>query len=130
MTSSKAVSRSGTILRWIARIWSLLLLAFVVAMIFMPDPYATEPVPAEDWFLLSLWGLAVLWLLVAWRWELVGGILAIATMFVRELAWVLIKGQWFAGFLILWAAVVPPAILFLIAWRLERRARATAEEAT
>jgi hypothetical protein len=130
MTRSKAVSRSGTILRWIARIWSLLLLTFVVARIFMPDPYATEPVPPEDWFLLSLWGLAVLFLLVAWRWEIVGGILVIVTMCLRELAWVLIKGQWFLGFLILWAVVAPPAILFVMAAVLERRARATAQEAT
>lgn len=130
MTGSKTTSRGATALRWIARIWSLLILAFVVARIFMPDPYATEPVPPEDWFLLSLWGVAILFLLVAWRWELVGGILAIATMFVRELAWVLIKGQWFVGFLILWAAVVPPAILFLMAWGLDRRARATTREVT
>jgi hypothetical protein len=123
MSHSETVSRSARILRWIARLWTLLLLAFVVLRLFTPDPYATEPVPAEDWFLLSLWGLAVLWLLVALRWERVGSILAIATMFVRELAWILIKGNWFAGFLILWAAVAPPAILFLLAQGLDRRGR-------
>ncbi len=130
MNQTKAAQRPVRIIRWIARIWSLLLFVFAVARIFTPDPYATEPVPAEDWFLLSLWGVAILFLLVAWRWELVGGILAIVTMFVRELAWILIKGQWFLGFLILWAAVAPPAILFLIAGVLERRARAAAQAGT
>jgi hypothetical protein len=124
------VSHSATILRWIARLWSLLLFVFAILRLFMPDPYATEPVPAEDWFLLSLWGIAILCLVAAWRWELVGSILAIATMFIRELAWILLKGPWFAGFLIIWAAVVPPAILFLVAWGMDRRARATSPEGT
>jgi hypothetical protein len=88
----------------------------------MPDPYATEPVPAEDWFLLGLWGVAILGLLVAWRWERVGGILTIATMFFRELVWVVLKGNWMVSFLLIWAAIVPPAILFLVAWGLERKA--------
>jgi len=125
MTRPKTGSRSATVIRWIARVWSLVLLAIVLLMLLTPDPNATEPMLAEDWFLLGLWALAFLWLLVAWRWELVGGILAIATMFVRELAWVLIKGDWFVGFLFLWAAFVSPAILFLVAWGLDRRSGAT-----
>jgi hypothetical protein len=125
MAHAKIGSRPVTILRWIARIWSLILVIFIVLTILSPDPYATEPVPAVDWFLLSLWGVSVLGLVVAWRWERLGGILAIAAMFIRELAWILIKGSWFAGFLILWAAVAPPAILFLLAWRLDRRASGT-----
>lgn len=114
--------RSVLVTRWIARIWSVPILIFALARIVMPDPYATEPVPAEDWFLLSLWGVAILGLLVAWRWELVGGVLTIATMFLRELAWLLLKGDWIVNFLIVWAAVVPPAILFLVAWGLARKA--------
>jgi hypothetical protein len=121
MTQSETNHRSVRIVRWIARLWSLVILAFVVMMVVTPDPYATEPVPLEDWFLMGLWGLVLLWLLVAWRWELLGGILAIATMFVRELAWVLIKGNWFPGFFILWATFLPPAVLFLIAWGLARK---------
>lgn len=122
MSTSNDVPRSAKIIRWIARIWSILVFAFALVRIFTPDPYATEPVPVEDWFLLSLWGVAILGLLVAWRWELVGGILTIATLFFRELAWVVLKGPWFVNFLIIWAFLVPPAILFLIAWRLERNA--------
>lgn len=121
MTQSETGCRSVRIIRWTARLWSLVILAFVVMMVVTPDPYATEPVPLEDWLLMGLWGLVLLWLLVAWRWELVGGILALATMFVRELAWVLVKGNWMVSFLILWAAFVPPAILFLIAWGMDRK---------
>jgi hypothetical protein len=88
-----------------------------------PDPYASEPVPVEDWFLLSLWGVAILGLLVAWRRERVGGLLTIATMFIRELVWVILKGGWMVNFLIVWVFVVPPAVLFLVAGQWESRAQ-------
>ncbi|MFH2103623.1 MAG: hypothetical protein ABIJ39_09760 [Chloroflexota bacterium] len=73
--------------------------------------------------ILHLWGVAILGLLVAWRWEFVGGIITIATMFIRELAWVILRGPWLVNFLIIWAFVVPPAILFLVAWGLEKKAK-------
>ena len=122
MNDLTSVRRSAQVIRWIARIWSIPILIFAVLRTFAPDPYATEPVPAEDWFLLGLWGVAILGLLVAWRWELVGGIITIATMFFRELAWILLKGDWLVNFLIVWVAVVPPALLFLVAWWLGRNA--------
>jgi len=123
MNNVKAAPRSVKIIRWIARIWSILIFVFVLMRIFIPDPYATEPVPAEDWFLLSLWGVAILGLLIAWRWERIGGIITIATMFFREIMWVVLKGGWLVNFLIIWFFVVPPAVLFLLAWRMERKTR-------
>lgn len=122
MNALNVVPRSITVIRWTARIWSLLISTFVLFRVLTPDPYATEPVPVEDWFLLSLWGVAILGLLVAWRRERVGGLLTIATMFIRELAWVILKGGWMVNFLIVWAFVVPPAILFLVAGEWESRA--------
>jgi hypothetical protein len=109
------------IIRWVARTWSILVFIFTLLRIITPDPYATEPVPVSDYFLLSLWGVSILGLLIAWHWELLGGIITIATMFVRELIWVVLKGNWWVNFLILWLIVLPPAILFLLAWRLERK---------
>ena len=123
MSNVNAPSRSVKIIRWIARIWSILVFVVALLRIFIPDPYATEPVPASDWFLLSLWGVAILGLLIAWRWELIGGIITIATMFARELIWVMLKGDWLVNFLIIWFFVVPPAILFLVAWGLERKTK-------
>jgi len=122
MSAAKVVPRSGKIIRWIARLWSILVFVVALLIIFTPDPYATEPVPVADWFLLSLWGVAILGLVVAWRWEFVGGIITIATLFIRELAWVILKGDWMVSFLIMWLFIVPPAILFLVAWGLERKA--------
>jgi len=119
MSTINAESRSVKIMRKIARIWSILIFVFTMMRIITPDPYATEPVPASDWFLLSLWGAAILGLLIAWRWELIGGIITIASMFLREILWVIIKGGWMVEFLIFWVIVVPPAILFIWAWKLE-----------
>ena len=122
MSAAGAMPRSAKTVRWIARIWALVVFAFALIRVFTPDPYATEPVPAADWFLMGLWGVAILGLLVAWKWERTGAVITIATMFIRELAWVILKGHWWVNFLIIWAVLVPPAVLFLVAWELERRA--------
>jgi len=121
MSIASPVPRSVRVIRWIARIWSLLVFAVALLIVVTPDPYATEPVPLEDWFMLGLWGMAVLGLLIAWRWELVGGSITMATMVIREIAWLILKGDWLLNFLLIWLFVVPPAILFLVAWGLERR---------
>jgi len=90
---------------------------------FEPDPGGPGPIAAVDIFLLSLTGVALLGLFIAWRWELVGGIFTIAMLFIREIVWVILKGNWLVGFLILWILILPPAILYLIAWRLERKTK-------
>jgi hypothetical protein len=51
----------------------------------------------------------------------VGGIFTIAMLFIREIIWVILKGNWLLGFLLLWVLIAPLAILFLIAWSLERK---------
>lgn len=125
MITAESGPRSARVIRWIARIWSVLVTAGAMLILFSPDPIgANEPMAAVDWFLLSWVGLAFLGLFIAWRWELVGGIFTIATLSIREIAWVILKGYWFAGFLFLWALIAPPAVLFLTAWRLERKTRA------
>ena len=125
MTTANAVPRSVRVVRWIARIWGILVIVGAITMFFSPpDPASTgEPMPAVDWFMLSLIGVAFLGLLISWRWELVGGILTLAMLFIREIAWVILKGSWFAGFLLLWLLIAPPAILFLIVWRFERKTK-------
>lgn len=120
MIEPTSISRSANVIRWAARIWSFLILLFTILRIFTPDPSITGPVPIEDWFLLSLWGVAELGLVVSWRWATAGAIITIGTLSLREIAWIIMKGRWIVNFLIVWAFIVPPAILFLIAQRLER----------
>jgi len=123
MTIANTVPRSVKIIRWIARIWSILVTVGAMLTFFSPDSIDARPIATVDVFLLSLTGVAFVGLFIAWRWELVGGIFTIAMMFIREIAWVILKGNWLLGFLILWFFIAPPAILFLIAWRLERKAK-------
>jgi hypothetical protein len=129
MSETPAVPRSAQTIRWIARIWTSILLAVVVLEIITPDPYVTEPVPAADWFLLSLWGVAILGLLLAWRWEVAGAAAAITAMCLREIAFFFVKGFWHPAFLLVWVFIIPPAVLFLAARGLERRKRKQAGSA-
>lgn len=124
MTTVNTVPRSARAARWIARIWSILITVGAALLMFSPDPVgASEPLAAADWVIVGLVGLAFVGLFIAWRWELVGGIITLVMLFIREIAWVILKGYWFAGFLFLWIVIAPPAILFLIAWGLERKSK-------
>ena len=118
---STTSTRAERAFRWIGRIWSLGLLVFTVMRVFTPDPYATEPITAIEILMLSFWGVAILALVSAWRWEKAGAIAAIVLMFLREAAWVVIYKGWIINFLIVWAAILPPAIAFLAAYRLKAR---------
>lgn len=122
MTSERNSGRPTTVMRWTARIWSVLVTGLALVMAFSPDPNMTGPVPAEDWFLLSLWAAAVAGLLIAWRWELVGSLLTLGLLLFRELAWVILKGPWLVNFLLVWLVLATPAVLYLLAWRGSRRA--------
>ena len=122
MNTSNAIPRSVKIIRWTARIWSLLAIGLGLLML-IPDSESAGPIAPVDIFLLSLTGLAMLGLLIAWRWELAGSIFTIAMLFIREIAWVILKGNWMLGFLVLWLFFLPPAIMFIIAWRLEKQAK-------
>lgn len=124
MTDRQEPGRTILILRWIARVWSILVSALALMMAFSPDPHQVAPVPLEDWFLLSLWGAAVVGLLIAWRWELVGALLTLGLLLFRELAWVILKGPWLVNFLLVWLILATPAVLYLLAWRGSRQVTA------
>jgi len=83
---------------------------------FTPDPYQIRPITPMEVFMLSFWGVAILGLVLAWRWERFGAMLMIITMPVRELVYFLIHRLWIINFLLIWALVIPPALMFLFAW--------------
>ncbi|HQP62282.1 MAG TPA: hypothetical protein PKX41_13840 [Anaerolineaceae bacterium] len=118
----QATQRIKTI-RWLARILGVLVVIFWILKILDPQSGDLQQVAPVDAFLLSLTGLALAGLLLAWRWELAGGIFTLVMLFIREIAWVILKGNWMIGFLILWVMIATPAILFLAAWRMERKER-------
>jgi len=121
MPSKSKISQplSIKILRWVARIWSLLALADILLLIYGSD--ATQTI--KDWPLFALWGMAVFGLLIAWKWGLIGSIIALFFVAMHDLIYLIIKGAWLPAFMILWALIIPPAILFLIAWIIVRNNR-------
>ena len=123
MTTADTLPRSVKIIRWTARIWSILATVFLLMIFFRPDEGISEPATALDQFFTGLVWLALLGLFIAWRWELVGGIFAIAMLFIRYIALGILRDQWLEGFLVLLILILPPAVLYLIAWRQERKSK-------
>ena len=108
------------ILRWTARVWSLLAFALAMVVAFSPDPHAVSPITARELFMLSLWLFAILGLLIAWRFERMGALLTIAIMPLREALYYLFYREWIINFLLVWALVIPPAVMYLTAWSRDR----------
>jgi hypothetical protein len=110
------------IIRWIARIWRILavLLAFVLLISTLMET-GDEPPSTIFWMLFGLWFAAVLSLLISWRWEIVGSVLAITALISREMAVFDMSGEFLVGFWMVWLPVLPPAILFILAWREDRK---------
>jgi hypothetical protein len=117
----KNTAKPVVVIRWIARAWSLFALALALLIAFSPDPHATQPPTGLEIFMLSLWGLAILGLILAWRWEQVGALITLFTMPIREILFFVIYREWTINFLLIWALVVPPAVLFLVVWHMDRK---------
>ena len=123
MDETRVLEQRGlTILRWIARVWSIVSIGFVLA-IFIGSGF-------EEGFTLAqfappeLVGLVFfpcgvcLGMILAWRWEGIGGGITIGSLLVFYTVLTLIggrfpRGPWFA-------LVAAPGILFLACWLLAR----------
>jgi hypothetical protein len=119
-------------LRWIARIWGTLLIAVTLLILIgyawswvttgTADPYAAEDYPAIENLPPLLTVLSVLGLGLAWRWEGLGGAIAVvcslAVLPVLLVHWPIADG--FPRFLIApygtWLVVTMPGVLFLLCW--------------
>lgn len=112
-----------TILRTIAVIWTLA--AIVDAILLVVGWGQTQDF--TDWPILGLWGVAIIGLIVAWKWNLVGGIIAIAFTALHDILALIFTGNWVPSYMVTWAFIIPPAVMFIIAWLLEHKARKTYE---
>ena len=105
--------RSDRILRWIARIWSLPAILFLLGEIIFPHG-GDEPVPFLEWLALGLLVTAVLGLALAWRWEVLGGSVSIFAITGSFIILSIDRGtlMWRTG--LLWFGfIIAPAALFL-----------------
>ena len=62
-------------------------------------------------------------LMIAWRWERLGAWVAILTLVVRELLYLLVYREWVINFLLIWLVILPPALIYLLVWRKEKMIR-------
>jgi hypothetical protein len=124
-------------IRWIARIWGALIIAIALFILIgyawsqittgETDPYATEGYPFIE-NLPPLFGLlSALGLGLAWRWEGLGGAIAVifnlAGLPVLLIHWPITQD--FPRYLVapygIWMTIAIPGILFLVCWWRSKR---------
>jgi hypothetical protein len=114
------MKRLATIVRWTARVWSIpsivaLLLPYFVEGLYWLQATSIREVIGHLCFLAVLVGL-----LLAWRWEGLGGGLTVTGMMVFYITWWLYGKTPRGPFFVLIAA---PGCLFLLSWWLLKQAQ-------
>ena len=116
-----------SISRKITRIWSAVLIILGV-LIFIAEIFAAQDLPLEPYpwwenlMPLSIF-LAILCLGLAWRWEALGGALALFFCVVNLLLYLATGRDQFFTVLLITLPVFIPAILYLfISWQSRKRA--------
>jgi hypothetical protein len=125
------------IICWIARIWGTLLVVCALLILIgyawkwvttgQADPHAVADYPPVEnlpplFSLLSILGLGV-----AWRWEGLGGAIAVvfglATLPLLLIHWPLADGfpRYFVAPYGVWMIITIPGILFLVCWRRSKK---------
>jgi hypothetical protein len=123
-------------IRWIARIWGTLILAYALALFIgyagnwistgVADPYAVEDVSLLESLPPIGMFISALGLGIAWRWERFGGLIAVifqAATFILLLITIPITRDFPRTAIpyLLLLVVVTPGILFLVSWRRTRQ---------
>jgi len=140
-----ATDRTTRWMRWIARIWAAAIIAIALLIVIgrasswmitgEADPYAVEDYPPIEnlpplFALLSALGLGI-----AWRWEGLGGAIAVGFSLVSLLVLLI---HWpiahdFPRYLMapygVWMMIAIPGILFLICWWRSKRGAASQHSA-
>ncbi len=116
MKTTFLLTRKVHYFRWVARILGTLLVV-IFLFFFIPDIIKKGGLQVSDaghWVMLIFFLLGQVGLLIAWRWEGIGGMLAaigIVLSFLINFLWVH-EGQ-NQGFVLIWLL---PAFLFLYCW--------------
>jgi len=122
MKSNEKMLKRIHIMRWVARIWSILAFLFgVILLISVLVEQRAEPQSSIYWLLFGLWFASLLGLLAGWRWEMAGGVIALTSLISRELMFYFFSGQVLVSFWMVWLPILPAAVLFMETWRLENK---------
>jgi len=123
-------------MRWIARIWSAVIIAFALLMVIgysinwlttgTADPHAEEDYPFIENLPPIFMFLAIMGLGIGWPWEKIGGIITLcfclATIPILLIHWPITQDSRFVMPYILLMIIAFPGILFLLCWRRKNRA--------
>jgi hypothetical protein len=110
---------SRDVLRWTARCSGLAVAAAYIALVasHVLAPHSAGPTTVEEWVGIALLSTACLALLVAWRWELLGGVLSLAALAAFAVV-IQPPHPWILGLVVL------PGVLYLADWSAHRSAPA------
>ena len=124
--------RATKLIRWLARGWGILVIVSVSFIVIgfawnwvttgETDRYAVEDYPPIENLPLIFSFLSAIGLGIAWRWEGLGGAIAVvsqlATLLVLLIHWPIAQG--FPRYLVapygVWAMIAIPGVLFLVCW--------------
>jgi len=122
MRKQKSVAKIIKTFRWTARIISVLVLILAIVILLTPGTEVEGQTPTVAyWILLVMWCVGVLGLLIAWRWELAGSIIAIFSLITRDMFYYSLSRQSFVDFGMVWLPILIPALMFALTWWLEKR---------
>lgn len=101
--------------RWLARLWSIGPVVFLMGEFFYPHVDSSIPVPWTDWLLVALLAASALALVLAWWRERLGGGISVSALGVFLLAYWAFNGEFFPWAGLVWlGAILAPAMVFLL----------------
>jgi hypothetical protein len=127
--------RAAQTIRWVARIWGALIVVYALLMLIgygwnwvttgVADPHVVEDVPLVTYVGLALMVLGAFALGIAWRWEMLGGAIAVVSQLVF-LTLSLIEGPIsldpnFVVPCLMSITIAIPGVLFLVCWWRSRK---------
>ena len=119
METSSSLPKHVSVLRWVARIIGTLFVLYFLSQVFgefSRKAYINVSHPGP-YVLLAFWGLASIGLLIAWRWEGIGGFLAAFSIISSDLLHIFwVQGQKTVGAIVVSLFLLIPALLFIYCW--------------
>ena len=113
-TQTLASHLAWEVVRWLARLWSIGPVVYLLGEFFYPHVEPSVAVPWSDWLLVALLLIAGLALVLAWWRERLGAWLSIAALAAFLLAYWLVHGEFFPWTGLIWlGAILAPALVFL-----------------
>jgi hypothetical protein len=101
--------------RWLARLWSIGPVVFLMGEFFYPQVDTSVPVPWMDWLLVALLAISALALILAWWRERLGAWLSLGSLAAFLLGYWAVHSEFFPWQGLAWLGViVAPALVFLL----------------